>query len=78
MAVTTMKAGEFKAKCLEVMARVEESGDTVVVTKRGKPVAQLGPVVERPDSLFGFLQGEVISKGDIVAPVEVDWDADRE
>jgi prevent-host-death family protein len=39
----TMTAAEFKAKCLKVMDEVAETGEPVVVTKRGKPVARLVP-----------------------------------
>jgi prevent-host-death family protein len=76
--VKTMAAGEFKAKCLEVMDRVSATGETIVLTKRGKPVAQLSPVVAKPDSLFGFLRGEIQSTGDLIAPVDEHWDAETE
>jgi prevent-host-death family protein len=39
-----MPAGEFKAKCLAVMDEVQASGEAVIVTKRGKPVARVTPV----------------------------------
>jgi prevent-host-death family protein len=68
-----IKAGEFKAKCLELMDEVAASGESIVVTKRGKPVAKLGPIVERPASLFGFLAGNFELIGDVVLPVDVDW-----
>jgi len=71
----TMKAGEFKAKCLKVMDEVSETGDPVLITKHGKPVAQLTPVTQKPKTLFGALAGEIEIKGDIVAPVDVEWDA---
>ena len=67
-----VKAGEFKAKCLELMDEVAASGETIVVTKRGRPVAKLGPIVERPASLFGFLAGNFELIGDVVSPVDVD------
>lgn len=56
----TMPAGEFKAKCLAVMDQVQASGETVIVTKRGKPVAQLVPLEtpaqkESPEAIFGCL-----------------------
>jgi prevent-host-death family protein len=71
--VRVVKASEFKAKCLELMDEVEASGDSVVVTKRGKPVAKLGPIGERPTTLFGLLQGNFTFVGDIVSPTDVDW-----
>jgi prevent-host-death family protein len=66
-------AGEFKAKCLELMDEVAASGDTIVITKRGKPVARLGPVDEKPKELFGFLKGNFAHVGDVISPVDVDW-----
>jgi prevent-host-death family protein len=72
-----MKAAEFKAKCLEVMDEVAATGEPVVVTKRGKPVARVTPVVRKPKTLRGFLKGSVREQVDIVGPIETDWNADR-
>ena len=48
----TIKASEFKAKCLQLMDEVAESGEEIVITKFGKPVARLGPLRQKPkDSL---------------------------
>jgi prevent-host-death family protein len=73
----TMSAGEFKARCLQVMEQVAATGEPVVVTKRGKPVAQLGPVTRRPKTLRGFLKGRVKSGNDIVSPIDARWHAAR-
>ena len=72
-----MKAAEFKAKCLQAMDEVAATGKPIVITKRGKPVAQLAPITNKPKTLRGFLKGTVRSSGDIVAPVDVDWDTER-
>jgi prevent-host-death family protein len=72
----SLPASEFKARCLEVMDRVAATGESVVVTKRGKPVVRLVPAARRPKTLRGFLEGRIRSVGDIVAPLDVDWDAD--
>ena len=74
-----MAAGEFKAKCLAVMDDVEKKKETVVITKRGKPVAQLVPLPreqKKEDPIFGFLKGKGTIVGDIIAPIfaEEDWD----
>lgn len=74
-AMRTIKASEFKAKCLQIMDEVAATGETVVITKRGLPVAQLTPVRRRPDTLFGALEGSVTILGDIIAPIDVKWDA---
>ena len=71
----TIGATEFKARCLELMDLVAATGNPVVITKRGKPVAKLVPVQERPRSIVGALKGHARIRGDIVSPVEVRWDA---
>jgi prevent-host-death family protein len=38
-----IKASEFKAKCLALMDEVARTGNPVVITKNGKPVAELVP-----------------------------------
>jgi prevent-host-death family protein len=68
-----VRAGEFKAKCLELMDAVAQTGATIVITKRGKPVARLVPVVDPSTSIFGFAQGAFEELGDIVAPVASEW-----
>jgi prevent-host-death family protein len=69
-AMRTIPAGEFKAKCLALMDEVEAHGETLVITKRGKPVARLVPIEPRPPkdpkSIFGFMRGTATIAGDIV------------
>ena len=76
MSTRTIKASEFKAKCLQLMNEVAETGETIVVTKNGRPVAQLGPVVSRPTTLAGAHKGQIAIRGDIVAPVDAAWEAE--
>jgi len=71
----TMTAAEFKAKCLDVLDQVAESGRGVVVTKRGRPVAQVVPMVTRPAKLVGVMKSEITVTGDIVSPLGVSWKA---
>jgi prevent-host-death family protein len=70
-------AGEFKARCLKLMEEVRATRRTIVITKRGKPVAKLVPVEEEATSIFGRLRGTVTIQGDIVGPIETDWHAER-
>jgi prevent-host-death family protein len=61
-----MAAGEFKAKCLAVMAEVNSTGQPLLVTKRGKPLARVLPWKEQassesPESIFGCLRGFLAS-----------------
>jgi len=64
-----MAAGSFKAKCLAVMDEVQAKRETVVITKRGKPVAKLVPVESETDEIYGFLAGKGTITGDVVSPV---------
>jgi prevent-host-death family protein len=76
----TIPAGEFKQTCLRLLDEVGASGEPIVITKRGKPVAQLAPVKpQRPDDWRGAMreQGEIT--GDLVAPATEpgEWDVLR-
>ena len=49
----TMKASEFKAKCLKLMDDVAESGEEIVITKNGRPVSRLAPYRKKSSAPFG-------------------------
>jgi prevent-host-death family protein len=70
-----MPAGQFKAQCLAIMDQVQQSGEPVLITKHGKPVAKLIPAEATGDDVFGYMAGKVAILGDIVAPVTPleDW-----
>jgi len=67
----TIPAGEFKAKCLAIMDEVQTRGETVVITKRGKPVVKVTPLESSPPlekrPIFGAMRGMAVIVGDIVA-----------
>jgi prevent-host-death family protein len=70
-----IKASEFKAKCLSLMDEVAQSGESLVITKNGKPVAELKPYGTEKKNLFGIWKDAVVVTGDIVSPIDVEWDA---
>ena len=72
-----MAAGEFKARCLAIMDQVHKTGEAVVITKHGKPVAKLVPAQKNDDDIFGYMTGKVKILGDIVGPVTPldDWES---
>ena len=72
-----MTATEFKAKCLQLMDKVAETGESIQVTKRGKVVAELIPPREskREYAKAGFAKGEMKIIGDIMEPIDVEWEA---
>jgi prevent-host-death family protein len=65
-------AGQFKARCLALLDQVALTGEGLIVTKRGKPVARLVPV-DAPRPLLGSIR----SQKDLVAPLGDPWEADR-
>lgn len=71
-------AAEFKAHCLELMDRVRETGTEYVITKHGRPVAKLVPVVEgRRPPLFGSMKGSVLAYERPLDPLDAEYDIDR-
>lgn len=72
----TVKASEFKAKCLKLMDEVNRTGEPVVVTKNGIPVSKLVPYREKPNSLFGQDRESISIEGDIVSSLEDVWDVE--
>ena len=73
----TIKASVFKAKCLHLMDKVNQTGEEIVITKKGKPVSKLGPYRIYPKSLFGLHKKQVLSHDDLIAPLDLKWDAER-
>ncbi|MGA2329007.1 MAG: type II toxin-antitoxin system Phd/YefM family antitoxin [Bryobacteraceae bacterium] len=60
----------FKATCLAVLERVRKTRQPVIVTRFGKPVAQVAPppIPDRPAGWLGALAGTGRIEGDIVSP----------
>ena len=65
----TIKASEFKAKCLKLMDEVAATGEPLEITKHGVPVARLVPVRQRPKSIIGAMKGSVLYMGDVISPM---------
>jgi prevent-host-death family protein len=70
-----IKASEFKAKCLALMDEVARTGTAVIITKNGKPVAELVPHRPRKLNARGILKNELFITGDIISPIDVEWQA---
>ena len=69
-------AGEFKAKCLRLLDDVQQTRQEIVITKRGKPVARLVPIVDQKPQIFGRMKGAIKILGDIVGPTGEKWFAE--
>lgn len=73
----TIKASEFKATCLKLMDEVAETGEEIIITKNGKPVAKLMPHQKQPQTFFGMGRGRMEILGDLDEPVDVVWEAEQ-
>ena len=65
-----IKASEFKAKCLRLMDEVAETGQEIIITKRGKPVAKLTPYQQPRKAPWGADKGRMRILGDIISPID--------
>ncbi len=87
MATHVVSVTEFKAKCLALLEEVSAKGDTITVTKRGKPLVTVGPAAPKPQqnrkrkpykSLMGMWKGKIkITDADIRAARKAMWDPKR-
>ncbi len=57
------------------MDEVQQTGEPLVVTKRGKPVVKLVPIIRDDDDFFDSMKGRVTVTGDIINTVPLeDWE----
>lgn len=70
-----MAAGKFKAQCLALLDEVAREHETILVTKRGKPVARVVPAADQEETLKEKLKGSILHEEDILSPVPVTWEA---
>jgi prevent-host-death family protein len=73
MVMQLISASQFKARCLALLDDVALTGEEIVVTKRGRPVARL-VAIDEPQPLEGSVTFHV-SDDALIAPLDVAWDA---
>jgi prevent-host-death family protein len=70
---------EFKAKSLALLERVRRTGRSIVVTKRGRPIAEVVPPSTETlgGNWIGCMRGTARLRGNLIAPVAkaTDWEA---
>lgn len=73
----SMILSDFKARCIAVLKEVQRSGEPIVVTRRGKPLARVEP--QKPANegkQLGALEGTLRVQCDLVhSDTTADWDA---
>ncbi len=72
--------GQLKIHCYKILEEAQKSNNKLIITKRGKPIAEIIPeytgAVKK--SFFGALQSKAKINGDIMMPLNIDWDAESE
>ena len=79
----TIPISKFKATCLALLKRVQKTGQPILITRRGEPIAQVGPPPPpaNPGNWLGCMKGTARIVGDIVSPDPEDeklWTYDSE
>lgn len=71
---------KFKATCLRLLERVKNTGEPLLVTKKGDPIAVVTPPPRpiKKKSSFGSMKGTIKICGDIISPLpEDEWEVLR-
>lgn len=72
----SIPASQAKAHLLELLNTVNNKHESIIITKRGRPVAKLVPIEQQPPrSIFGYMKGTFRITGDIVGPEPDTWEA---
>lgn len=67
-------AGEFKNSCLKLMDAVSKTGLPILVTRRGKPLVRVVPVVDA--SAARSLRGSILHEAEDIFSTGETWDAE--
>ena len=74
----TIAISEFKATCLRLLDSVKKTGQSIIVTRKGEPIALVSPPPPppKPDKWLGCLKDSLEICGDIISPVadEEEWE----
>lgn len=73
--MATVSKGVLKAKMLEYLRRVEETGDELIVTDNNRPVLRIVPIRRRiaAAEMFADVRGRVVYGEDILVPTTDEW-----
>lgn len=75
---TKIAISHFKSHCLEIIEKLQTSGQSVIITKRDKAIAKVLPMDNKKLSLFGILKNKAEIKTDILQPIDEKWETDHE
>ncbi len=76
----TISVSKFKATCLALLERIHRTGEPVLVTKKGKPLALVTPPAPeaQKEDVYGCMRDATFIQGDIISPLpEEAWEVLR-
>lgn len=73
----TIPISEFKAKCLGLLQKVTEENEVLIVTKHGKPIAEVRPCPKDLEAALQRFRGSVTYAGDLISPLDEEWEANQ-
>ena len=74
----SVPAATFKSTCLGLMDEIAKTGESIVITKHGRPVARLVPIESDMPSAYGILGGTTRTLGDDIGPDPELWMHDHD
>jgi len=75
--MTTMNASIFKATCLALMDKINETGEEIIITKNGRPVSRLLPYRNKPKTLFALHASSIHTVDDLLEPLNESWHVEK-
>ena len=70
----SMSISKFKATCLAVLEEVARQKTKIIITKRGKPIAEVIPYEPEVEQIA--LKDTITFMGDLVSPIaDEEWEA---
>jgi prevent-host-death family protein len=82
MQSAVISVSKFKATCLGLLKKVQKTGQSILITRKGEVIAIVSPPppAARPESWLGTYQKSGKIVGDIISPVfdEDEWEASKE
>jgi prevent-host-death family protein len=74
----TISISKFKATCLRLLDNVKKTGKSILVTRKGEPIALVTPPPPppKPDQWLGCMKDRIEITGDVISPVleEKEWE----
>ena len=76
--MNTMNITNFKAHALQIIRNAAELGKPLVITKRGKALAEIIPYKPHNKKVVpGKLASTLVSEKDIISPIGEEWEVNR-